>query len=307
MWEKLLDNLWLKLGAILLAFLLWFYASTDKPYEYTFNYNLRLINLSPELILAEPLPDMVKVKIYGKGKELLKLFVLKERSLKIDARKYYSGEFEDQIKTEMVTIPEGLNLSALEIVSPKVLKVNLQKIEEKKVPLISQLSFSVEEGYFQKGEIRFTPEKVWIKGPSENVNKIKYILTQKKEFQDLSESFSGKIDLISPPFFNLKISPPRVDFSVEVQKGEKKRLENLPITLINIPRGRKIHLTPKTINLELLGEKEILEKLTLEKIKVIIDCQGIKRGETKTSPLIQLPEDILLFKTEPDSFNLIVN
>jgi len=307
MWEKLLDNLWLKLGAILLAFLLWFYASTDKPYEYTFNYNLRLINLSPELILAEPLPDMVKVKIYGKGKELLKLFVLKERSLKIDAQKYSGGEFEYQIKTEMATIPEGLNLSAIEVISPKILKINLQKVEERKVPIISQLSFSLEEGYFQKGEIRFTPEKVWIKGPFENVQKIKYILTQKKEFQDLSESFTGKIDLISPPFFNLKISPPRVDFSVEVQKGEKKRLENLPITLINIPRGRKIRLTPKTINLELLGEKDSLAKLTLEKIKVSIDCQGIKRGETKTFPLIQLPEDILLFKAEPDSFNLMVN
>jgi YbbR domain-containing protein len=232
---------------------------------------------------------------------------LKERSLKIDAQKYSDGEFELQIKTEMVTIPEGLNLSAIEIVSPKALKVNLQKIEEKKVPLVSQLSFSLGEGYFQKGEIRFTPEKVWIKGPSESVKKIKYILTQRKEFQDLRESFSGKIDLITPTFFNLKISPPRVDFSLEVQKGEKKRLENLPVTLINIPRGRKIHLTPKTINLELLGEKEILAKLTLEKIKVIIDCQGMQRGETRTSPLIQLPEEVLFFKAEPDSFNLIIN
>jgi YbbR domain-containing protein len=232
---------------------------------------------------------------------------LNERSLKIDVQKCSAGEFGFQIKTEMVTIPEGLDLSAVEIVSPKVLKVNLQKIEEKKVPLISQLGLSLKEGYFQKGKMRFTPESVWIKGPSENVNKIKYILTQKKEFQDLGESFSGKIDLISPPFFNLKLSPPRVDFSIEVQKGEKKRLENLPVTLINIPRGRKIHLTPKTINLELLGEKEVLEKLAPEKIKVIIDCQGIQRGETKTSPLIQLPEEVTLFKAEPDSFNLIVN
>src|SRR3990170_5566326 len=141
MWEKLFDNLWLKLGAILLACLLWLHASTDKLYEYTFDYNLKMVNLSPELILAEPLPASVQVKIYGKGKELLKLLLSKERTLKIDAQKFSAVEFELPLRKEMISIPEGLNLSVVEIASPKALMINLQKLEEKKVPVISQLRF----------------------------------------------------------------------------------------------------------------------------------------------------------------------
>jgi YbbR domain-containing protein len=304
MWEKLLDNLWLKLGAILLACLLWLHASTDKLYEYTFNYNLKMISLSTELILAEPLPASIQVKIYGKGKELLKLLLSKERTLKIDAQRFSVGEFELPLKKEIITVPEGLNLSVIEIASPKALMINLQEIEEKKVPVISQLRFFPQEGYFQKGKVKFTPEEVKLMGPAESVEKTSYILSQEEEFQDLKKSLSGTVDLAPPPFFNIRFSPQMVDFSVEIKKGEKRMLENLPVKLINLPRGRKVFLDSKTINLEVLGEKETLEELTPERIKINLDCRNLKEGKTKLPPQIELPEDLLLVRAEPDSFSV---
>ncbi len=304
MWKKLLDNLWLKLGAVLLALLLWLYASTDKSYEYTFDYNLELVNLSPEFILAEPLPKVVKVRVYGRGKELLKFFLFEKKNLKIDAREFHTGKRMFPLKKEMVDIPEGLNLSVIEVVSPRDLKIDLQKVEEKRVPIVAQLSFTPAEGYFIKGETKFIPDRVRVRGPSESIRKVKFVLTEKKEFQNLTRSFSENIGLISPSFFNLRIFPQKADFSVGVKKGEKFRLEKLSVKLLNLPKGRKGYLTPPTIDLELLGEKENLEKLVPESVNVIIDCKGIKNGKIRVSPLIQLPEDIILLKTEPDSFNL---
>jgi len=304
MWEKLVDNLWLKLGAILLACLLWFYASTDKSYEYTFGYSLELINLSPELILAEPLPAEVEVKVYGKGKELLKLLLLEKKSLKIDAQDFSRGKLRLPLKKEMMDIPERLDLSVAEVVSPMVLKINLQEVEEKKVPIISQLSFFTEEEYFMKGKVGFIPDRVRIRGPSEGVRKTKFILTRKKEFQDLNRSFSESIDLIPPPFFNLKIFPLRVDFYMEIAKGEKTWLEKLPIEIINLPGHKKSHLSPQSIDLEILGEKEALEELVPERVKVIINAKGLTEGKIKVSPLIELPENVILLRSEPDSFNL---
>lgn len=304
MWEKLIDNLWLKLGAIILACLLWFYASTDKPYEYTFRYTLELIDLSPELILAEPLPDEVEVKVYGKGRELLKLLLLENKSLKIDARDFSRGQLRLPLKKEMMDIPERLDLSVTEVISPKVLKINLQELEEKKVPIISQLSFFTEKAYFMKGEVRFIPDRIGVRGPSESVRKTKFILTRKKEFQNLNRSLSESIDLIPPLFFNLEIFPPRVDFSVEIVKGEKTRLEKLPVEIINLPKRKKSHLSPQSIDLEILGEREVLEELVPERVKVVIDAKGLNEGKVVVSPLIQLPENVILIRSEPDSFNL---
>jgi len=129
-------------------------------------------------------------------------------------------------------------------------------------------------------------------------------LSQEKEFQDLKKSFSGTIDLLPPPFFNVRFSPQMVDFSVEIKKGEKRMLENLPVKLINLPPGRKALLDPRTTNLEILGEKETLDELTPERIKINIDCSGLKNGKVRVSPQIQLPEDIILVRAEPDSFNV---
>lgn len=299
-----MDNLWLKLGAILLACLLWLYASTDKSYDYTFSYRVELVNLSPELILSEPLPSEVKVKISGKGKELFKLLLLEKRSLKIDAQKYSKGEFTLPLKPEMIEIPERLDLSVIEIISPKVLRIDLQQLEEREVPIISQLTFFPAEGYFIKGETRFIPDRIRVRGPSESVGKTKFVLTLKKEFQNLSRSFSENIDLVPPSFYNLKIFPQKVDFSIEIKKGEKSKLEKLPVKVVNLPKGKKGVLNPLTIDLELFGEKETLEKLAPESVKVVIDVRGIKNGKVKVSPSIQLPENIILLNAEPDSFSL---
>jgi YbbR domain-containing protein len=304
MQKKILDNLWLKFGAILLACLLWLYASTDKSYEYTFSYKVELVNLSQELILAEPLPTEAKVRISGKGKELLKLLLLEKRSLKIDAHKYSKGKFTLPLKPEMIEIPERLDLSVTEIISPKVLRIDLQQLEERKVPLVSQLTFFPAEGYFIKGETRFIPDRIRVRGPSEGVQKTKFLLTQKKEFQNMSRSLSETIDLIPPAFYNLKIFPQKVDFSIEIKKGEKTRLEKLSVKIINLPKGKKGVLIPQTIDLEILGEKETLEKFAPESIEVIVDVKGLKNGKVKVSPSIKLPEDIILLKAEPDSFNL---
>jgi YbbR domain-containing protein len=304
MWKKLLDNLWLKFGAVLLALLLWLYASTDKSYEYTFNYSLELANLSPEFILAEPLPKVVKVRVYGRGKELLKFLLFEKKNLKIDAREFHTGELIFPLKKEIIDIPEGLNLSVMEVVSPRDLKINLQKVEEKKVPIVAQLSFTPAEGYFIKGETKFIPDRVRVRGPAESIRKVKFVLTEKKEFQSLTRPFSENIGLISPSFFNLKIFPQKADFSVEVKKGEKSRLEKLSLKIINLPKGKKGYLTPPTIDLELWGEKEVLEKLVPESVSVIIDGKGIKNGKIRVPPSIQLPKDIILLKAEPDSFNL---
>jgi len=304
MWEKLFDNLWLKLGAILLACLLWLHASTDKQYEYSFEYSLKMTNLSPELILAEPLPTSARIQIYGKGKELLKLLLSKERTLKIDAQKFSAGEIELPLKKEMISLPEGLNLTVVDIAAPKTLKLNLQELKEKKVPVISQLGIFPKEGYFQKGKVKFTPEEIKITGPSENVEKISYILSQEEEFQDLKKSLSGTIDLVPPSFFNVSFSPQMVNFSVDIEKGEKRALDDLPVKLVNVPRGKKAFLDPKMTSLEIMGEEKTLDELTPEKIKIAIDCSGLKNGKAKVSPQIQLPEDIILIRAEPDSFNL---
>ncbi|MDH4222520.1 MAG: hypothetical protein OEV55_03155 [candidate division Zixibacteria bacterium] len=299
-----LDNLWLKLAAILLALLLWFYASTDRSYEYTLSYGLELVNLSSELNLAEPLPDEIKVMITGKGKDILKLLLIKGKRLKIDAGDFPAGEHRLQIKKEMITIPEELNLSITEVITPRVLSINLQKVTEKKVPIISQLSFTPEEGYFIKGEVKFTPGKVRVSGPSEYVEKTMFILTQKKEYIGLTRPFSESIELVAPSSYNLKIFPQGVNFSVDIKKGMKTRMEKLPVKVINLSSGRTGYLHPQTINLELLGEEESISGLTPESVIVVIEGKGLKRGKTKIAPSVRVPRDIVLLKSEPDSFNL---
>jgi len=53
---NLFKNLWTKLAALLLAFLLWFHVATDKTFQYEANLKLTQIELVDEIALSAPPP-----------------------------------------------------------------------------------------------------------------------------------------------------------------------------------------------------------------------------------------------------------
>jgi YbbR domain-containing protein len=307
MWRIIFQNFWFKLVALLMALLLWFHVATDKVYEYTRSFSLEISNIPAHLILAEKIPDQVKVKIRGKGKELLKLLLAERESIKIDVKELKNGETDYVIKPEQIPIPEGSGLQVTDILSPPSLKIKLDHLLEKKVKVQPHIGVLPADGFVQVGELHYGPKEVMISGPKIEVTQIEVIHTKEKVIQNAEKSVSEQLDLVMPPGYNLKVSLPVINFSVEIQKAVEKEFSHLPVKLINIPRRREILLQPDSISLTIFGPESLVTHMLPDKIKAVIDCAKTEnKDKLKLPVIVELPSEVKLKRVEPESLEVLV-
>lgn len=307
MWRIIFQNFWFKLVAIIMALFLWFHVATDRVYEHTDTFPLEIFNIPERLILAEELPEQVSVTIRGKGKELLKLLLAEKKSLKIDTQEFKKGETNYEIKPEQIPIPEGLELRVANILPPKNLKIRLDYPMEKKVKVQPNIKILPAEGFEQVGELHYNPKEVVISGPRMWVRGLKVIHTQEKVIEGAEVSISDQVDLALPEGYNLSLSPQAINFSQNIEKTMERRISNLPVKLVNIPKGREIILEPDNISITISGAESVVNQISPDKIKVTVDCAKAKKKETTKLPvLVKLSAKVELKKVEPDSVEVLI-
>ncbi len=302
MWKFIFENFWFKLVALVMALLLWFHVATERVYEYTKSFPVKISNIPKGFILSEEVPQEVQVKIRGKGKELLKLLLTEKKNLQVDIKDFKAGEGDYTFKPQEIPIPEGLDLKVDEIVSPKSIKINLDHSTEKKVPIHSQITILPKEGYLQVSAVSLAPHEVVISGPTKLVKNIETIETEKRVLENVTEPISDRIGLTLPKGYNLELSFKQVNFSANVQKAMEKEISGVPVEIVNLPSGRKVKVQPDSIKVVIFVGENVVNQLTKDQIKVTIDCDRVKRNvETKLQPVVKLPPIASLIRTEPDS------
>jgi YbbR domain-containing protein len=302
MWKFILRNFGFKIVAVVMALLLWFHVATEKVYEYTKSFPVEMSNVPEGLVLAREVPKEVQVKIQGKGKELLKLLLMEKRILRIDIGDFRAGENNYDLKPEEIPMPEGLYLRVEEIESPKSIRINLDRLMEKKVPILSRITMVPEEGYIASGEVSLQPQEVSISGPRGFLRNITSIETEKRVLENVTEVVSDRIGLTPPEGYNVKLSFNEVNFSAGVQKAVGKEITGVPVEIVNLARGRKVEVRPESISVVVFGGENVVNRLTRDEIKVMVDCANAKRNEeAKLQPQVKLPPLVSLIRTEPDS------
>lgn len=291
-----------------MALLLWFHVATEKTYEYTKSFPVKISNIPEGLILAREAPEEVRAKIRGKGKELLKFLLMEKRTLGKDVGDFRAGENNFSFEPEDIPIPEGLELMVVEILSPKSTKIKLDRLMEKKIPIRSQIGIIPGEGYLQVGKVSLDSHEVVISGPRGLVRGIKSIQTEKKVLEGVTEPIFDEIGLTLPEGYNLKLSFEKVNFSADIQKSIEKEIPGVAVETVNLPRGRNVKIQPDSINVVILGGENVVRQLTKDQIRVIVDCVRAKRNkEIKLQPLVKLPPLVNLIRTEPDSLVVTIH
>lgn len=125
--------------------------------------------------------------------------------------------------------------------------------------------------------------------------------------ENTEKSISDQLDLILPPGYNLNLSLKKINFSVDLQKAQERRILNLPVELLHIPKYREATLQPSNISVLVFGAESLVNQISSDQIKVTIDGAKTKRKEMVKLPVfVELPPDIHLKKAEPDSIEVFV-
>jgi YbbR domain-containing protein len=297
-------DIWLKLGALFLALLLWFHVITDRSYEFIFSCPLRVVNVPDNLILYDEVPQEVSFLVKGKGKTILKLFLSQREELKIDGSKFTAREINYQIKPEEISLPTE-NLEVQEITFPERFNIKLDYYRKKMVKVIPRIVINPDEDFLFLGDVKLQPQEVVVEGPRRFVRTINSVLSESKVIEGAKEPVSESVDLIPPEGFNVKCEPKKVNFFANVQQGVRKEIM-VKISNLNSTSGKNIKINPDHVNLILLGEEKKINTLKPEDVVVTLDLKGDK-GKYKFPPIIKLPPQIKLISVKPDSLEVEIN
>ncbi len=303
----LLRNLGARILTLLLAIILWLHVVTGRSYEAVYQIPLRIENVPESMVIANPLPQEIAVKFFGQGRQLLRVsrskteLVLKTTSEKAAMKRY-------PLSSLNVKVPIGLNVKPREIVEPKAVNVELNRLIAKEVEVISPVKLQLANGYVQVGPVRITPEKVRISGPQKFIQPVSSIALNSLSFSRVRRSITKSVAIVPPEGVNVACSPSVVELFIDIQALGERWIKDIPVKLDFPPQGVKARIEPSTIDLKVQGGVKLLASLTPEDISVYIDYRRVRGIADAEVPAIISPRivGVELIEARPERFTVVI-
>ena len=306
------DKIVFPIGAFFLAVLLWLFVVSGNNYTMMLDIPIEARNLNAQKAYLEEVPDYASVILEGKGRDLFKSFILKnysESKLVLDLEgisqeyEFILNEYFEKNPSKVV-LPPSHHVRFVEVVYPNRIKIKLDEILEKKVPIISNINVIVKDGHVQIGKTKFEPDSINIIGPRVELDKITSVYTIEDTLNNLFKTTESEIDLLVPNRL-IKYSFKRVKYLFNVQHISERIIVDIPVNVINKIKGIRVFPSPQTVSLTLVGGVEQIAKIKPLDISVTVDFSLWELEKNFYMPEVLIPFDILSWKNlSPRSIEL---
>lgn len=298
-------NVGIVIVSFLFALILWLYLNLNQSFSLDLSIPV-IINSSKTQALAEEIPNNIDVKIRGKGWDLLNILISQDLvyDLDISKMKKDSKIITEQFVNERLKLQTDITVVDI---NPDTIDINFDKVSEKKVPVRNNIVVNLRDGYRIIGDPALDPDSVSIKGASYLLNKIKYIPTVTKVFNNVNSDISGTITLKDTLQNLLKVEKSSVDFFIKVQLSAEKNYEDIEVKILNVPEDKEVLLIPPKITISIRGGVEELTRISAGEIIPNIEYNSIEVDTLGfVIPELVLPENTNLMKIEPQKLQYII-
>ncbi len=266
----LLENLWVKIAAIILAILLWFHVATEKIYQHEITLPLEKIDITGDLVLVDPPPDSVRIAVSATGKRLLRTD-WKKRGLKLTVTRSYPGKFKVDLDKNNTNLIKAEKVSLVDIVNPLEITLNCDRKVQKEVPVRVRVSVDPAEGFTVKSKDSLLPEMVTLTGPQKTLADIQYVYTEEKSIEGIRKDIVRKIPLAPSDEYGVVYQPDSVYLYMTVVPVKRKIFSKIDVELINAPEDTIFNLKPSRIEIRVIGEAAAIDSLRPSDISAIAD------------------------------------
>jgi hypothetical protein len=159
-----LDNLGLKLAALLMAVLVYLNVYTDRPATIMMSFPVQVTDLPDSLSLSGPVPGTVQAELKGTGKTLIRMR-LSEPSLPVSLAGVERGHFERAIATADLPIAPYPGVEVVRIIGPRMLQLEIDRMVSVRLPVAIRLEGTPAPGVRQDGAPTAQPLSVTVRGP----------------------------------------------------------------------------------------------------------------------------------------------
>lgn len=282
-------------GAVGLAIILWFFSISTSRFEADVTFPLEIRNIRAGKTLSEEAPQTATLRFLGTGRALAKLFLLRPFSnlkLVLDLDRvqrrhvFYLNDYLRDNPQRIVIPIVGMreNLVFVEVVRPDSIPIVLGDYTEKVVAVIPQVTIDIASGHTQVGPLKIVPPRVTVRGALEAVSAVDKVRTMRQSHPDVTTALEFTVGLQHPdPGKVLDISPVNVTIQANVQALGERRIDGVPVRIINIPRNLSVFVSPSTVALTLVGGVDFLSGVDSTLVQVIVDY---REQFSSTNPLV---------------------
>ena len=160
----LLENLGLKLVALLLALVVYVHVFTERPATMVVAFPLEVLDLADTLALAGRVPESVQAELQGTGKQFIRLW-LTEPKFKISLAGVGPGHFRRRVQREDLPLIASDRLEVQRLIGPDTLDLVIERRLTREVPVAPRVE--AEPGRIADGteSVRVEPAVARVRGP----------------------------------------------------------------------------------------------------------------------------------------------
>jgi YbbR domain-containing protein len=281
----------LKLLSLLLALALWFAVSGEERTETTLSLALELVNTSRNLVITSEVPPNLQVRVAGPRSIINKLSQTRLTQT-IDLAGYKSGRHPYYFGPNSFSFPRGVQVTRI---NPNPINLTLATSMTLTLSIKPVLEGQPPEGY-EVLETKARPERVVVKGPSTELQDLKYLSTLPIDVSSLTEHTVISTDL---DFKNLHLSlKEQVPILAEVSIAAKpltRTISGAPVEAVPGPA----RLTPAQVTLTLKGPWPQVKNLKVADLKATVDTKNLSPGRHRLNVSVRLPNGLSLVKVQP--------
>ncbi|MBA4372060.1 MAG: hypothetical protein C0402_04290 [Thermodesulfovibrio sp.] len=186
----LMENLGLKIAAILIALFLWYFVTSRGQSEISVEVPIEFRNIPAGLGIAGSSSKMAVVNIRGQER-IMKNVKASNIRVMIDLSKAKKGEGTFYISKDEIKLPYAM---AVTTVSPTSFKVRMDETATKIVPVTPVIIGTPDQGYSVKS-VEVDPRDILVQGLKSDVRKVTGLKTETLDITGLYESVSQSLEI----------------------------------------------------------------------------------------------------------------
>lgn len=301
------------LVCLAISLLMWLFIELMKDYTDEVKYNISFINPPKDLVFTNSDDTLISIGLKAQGFELLVAkYAHRNRTLEIDlsSLKFHrAGDGFTAFLTSSRIIEQlsGQIRFEKEITSvrPDTLFFRFSEIVRKQVPILIDVSYSINTQYDISDSITFYPKYVTVSSIKEIIDTLSFVKTQKLNLQEIDSSVKMKVALFKGSSSRLiKFSSDSVTIQLNIDKVTEAGFV-IPVSIVG--NGENVKIFPDKVEITCrvpLSEYPHIEKMDFA---AEVEFNPTMKGQKKLPvKLVKIPEKVRVLKIVPEEVEFII-
>jgi YbbR domain-containing protein len=283
-WKKIRKILTSKsfLGSIFFAFAMWVYTSLNAEYKTFVDVPLK-IKLPKNVAIETPLPSKISIKVKGSGWAIFYLDFFSTSAdclINLSDKPLSEGSYQITRSEIIKGVEYFLNVEAIDVL-PEVLEITTGLIAQRTVPVKSNISLNLKDGFSNVGNIVLSPDSISISGNKKVIDNISHWETVPTTINKVFEPGTITVSLKDTLNTIVTLSQNYINANYDVEQSADLTVYDIPVNIKgsnNLPKNHK--LEPNRICITLSGGVEQLANFDPGQIESYIDLKDILQDST---------------------------